>query len=58
MDGVTPEEMRAAQLIIGLTMAAWVGSRFLGPNAGRLRHVVLGVYLVAVAVTIGYVLVR
>ena len=58
---VTGEEMRAARLVTGVTMALFVGVSVapgLRRHAGRIRLVLLVVYLVVCAVFVATVLSR
>lgn len=60
--GAVPgEEIRAAQIVTGLTMAAFIAVGLapgLRERAGAIRGAVLALYLVACALFIGYALLR
>ena len=56
---VTAEEMRAAQILTGATMAAWLACGAIPgvrPYATKLRAVLLGIYLLCCAGFIAFVL--
>lgn len=58
---VTGEEIRAAQIITGVTMALFIGIGIapgLREHAGRLRLALLVLYLLACGGFVGYVLLR
>ena len=58
---VSSEDMQTARIVTGLTMAAFLGIGFVPGLRGRValaRGVLLGVYLVACAGFVGYVLMR
>ncbi len=58
---VSTEEMQAARVITGLTMAAFIGIGFvpgLRQRAALARGLLLAVYLAACAAFVGYVLMR
>jgi hypothetical protein len=58
---IPPEDMQTAQIVTGLTMAAFIGVRFvpgLRERAGLARGVLLAVYLAASAAFVGHVLMR
>jgi hypothetical protein len=57
----TPEEVYAAQVLTGATMAAWLVSGWipgLRPYATRIRVVVLTAYLLGCAAFIAYAMLR
>jgi ABC-type enterobactin transport system permease subunit len=47
-DQVTDTEMRAARLLGGATMAAFLAARLLGKRARAFRMVIAGIYITAV----------
>jgi len=52
MTPVTPDEMHAAQILTGATMASWIAVGLipgLRPHAGRIRLAVLAAYLLGCA---------
>ncbi len=55
-DLVTPEEIRAASIVTGATMAAFVFSRFFGRHARHIRLAIAAAYFAAVAGFIVYYL--
>lgn len=58
---VSGEQMHAARIVTGATMAAFIGIGMvpgLREHARMLRGALLGVYLVTCAVFVGYVLTR
>jgi hypothetical protein len=55
---VSPEEMRASQLLTGFVMAAFVGAAFFPRHAVRIRAVTLGLYLAGIAALIIVYLLR
>jgi hypothetical protein len=55
---VSAEEMRAAQVITGVTIAAFLLSSRLGPRRHQMRAVILGVYLAAAVAMVAYVMIR
>jgi len=58
---VSAEDMQAARIVTGLTMAAFIGIGFirgLRERAALARGVLLAVYLLACAAFVGYVLLR
>jgi VIT1/CCC1 family predicted Fe2+/Mn2+ transporter len=58
---VSSEDMQAARIVTGLTMAAFIAIGFvprLRQRASIARGVLLAVYLAACAAFVGYVLVR
>ena len=58
---VSSEDMQTARIVTGLTMAAFLGIGFvpgLRARAALARGVLLGVYLVACVVFVGYVLMQ
>jgi hypothetical protein len=55
-DRVTPEEMRAAQIVTAATMVGLLGARVFGRHANRVRIAVAGFYFVAIGAFILYYL--
>ena len=59
MVAITAEQMRAAQILTGATMAAWLASGVIPgarPYAGKIRAGLLAAYLAGCAVFVAYVL--
>ncbi len=60
-DAVTANEMQAARIVTGATMAVLLATGWmpgLREHAGRIRLVLLLLYLLACAIFIGYVLLK
>ena len=58
---VSAEDMRAAQIVTGATLAAFIGVGLvpgLRQHAARIRAVLLAAYLLAFAALVGYALVQ
>ena len=58
---VSGEEMRPARIVTGATMAAFIGVSVapgLREHAGRIRLVLLVVYLLACGIFVGYAVMR
>ena len=58
---VTAEDMQAARILTGATMAAWLACGVIPgvrPRAGKIRAGLLIAYLVCCAAYVGYVLLR
>jgi hypothetical protein len=61
LGAVSGEEMRAAQIVTGVTMAAFIAAGVvpgLRARAGAIRGALLAVYLIACCIVIGYALLR
>ena len=61
LDSVTPEQMRAASVVTGLAMAAWLSVGLvpaLRPHARIIQGAVLALYLGAIAATALWLLLR
>ena len=54
LDRVTPPQMQAAQLLTGLTMAAFAGASFFGQWATTIRMAVAGLYIAAALGIVAY----
>ena len=60
-DSVSAEDMRAAQIVTGATLAAFIGVGLvpgLREHAVRIRAILLVVYLLAFGIVVGHVLAR
>jgi hypothetical protein len=58
---VSAEDMQTARIVTGVAMALFIGTGVvpgLRQHAGTIRMVLLGVYLVACVVFVGYVVLR
>ena len=58
---VSGEDMRAAQIVTGAAMAAFIGVGLVPafrPHAAMIRGVLLVLYLITCAAVVGYVLLR
>ena len=55
---MSAEEMHAAQIITGVTMGAIMLSGFCGRHAQTVRLTAAGLYFAAVALFVGYILIR
>ncbi len=54
LDQVTPEQMRAGQVLTGLTMVGFLGARFFGRNAHRFRVGIAIAYIVGILAFAAY----
>jgi hypothetical protein len=54
LDQASDAQIRAVQVVGGLTMAAFIGARIFGPRARRVQVVVAGVYIAAVVAFVVY----
>ena len=57
LDQATGAEMQAAHILLGATMAGFLGASLFRRQTARLRWVITGLYLAAVLAFVVYVLV-